>query len=294
MKLQNQITNALSKNPTSAPVAGQESTTIGFHSPPTLPPLTILVFAVACGLSVSNVYYAQPLLDAIASDFKISHAAIGLVVTFTQIGYGLGLLLVVPLGDLLDRRRLILGQLWLSALALIMVGSAPTATVFMAGMMAVGLLAVVVQVLVAFAATLATPAERGHVVGVVTSGVVIGILLARTVAGVLADLAGWRSVYFVTATLMLLMGGILFWVLPHHENADRPANYGQLLRSMLSLFVQEPLVRVRAGLAFFIFASFSILWTSMVLPLSAPPLSLSHTEIGLWALSYSYSVQGVW
>ncbi len=138
-----------------------------------------LLFAAACGLSVANIHFAQPLLDAMAHDLSMSHASIGIVVTVTQIGYALGLILIVPLGDLLDRRRLIVGQAILPTVALVIVGFAHTRDVLLASMVAVGLLAVVVQVLVAFAADLAAPAERGSVVGVVTSGGVIGILLAH-------------------------------------------------------------------------------------------------------------------
>ncbi len=158
-----------------------------------------LLFSVACGLAVANVYFAQPLLDTIADTFGISHANVGIVITVTQIGYGVGLLLVVPLGDLLDRRRLILGQSLLSVLALLAVAFAPTGVALLAGMAMVGLLAVVTQVLVAYAAHLADPSERGRIVGVVTSGIVIGILLARSVSGTLSDLFGWRSVYLVSA-----------------------------------------------------------------------------------------------
>ncbi len=152
-------------------------------------------------------------------------------------------------------------------------------------MIAVGLLAVVVQVLVAFTATLAAPTERGHAVGLVTSGVVIGILAARFVAGLLADLGGWRSVYLTSALLMLGMAVLLFRILPRHAPKTTPESYGALLRSMPALFLQEPILRVRAVLALLIFATFSTLWTAMVLPLSAPPLSLSHTQIGLFGLA---------
>lgn len=138
-----------------------------------LPRITTLIFAIAAGLSVSNIYFAQPLLDSMAQDFGISPAAIGLVVTLTQAGYGLGLIFIVPLGDLVDRRRLIVGQGFLSAIALVAVATARTEAILLASMAAVGLLAVVVQVLVSFAATLATPAERGKAVGTVTSGVVM-------------------------------------------------------------------------------------------------------------------------
>ncbi|WP_237763075.1 MFS transporter [Paenibacillus sp. A3] len=243
-----------------------------------------LLFAIACGLAVANVYYAQPLLDAMASELGIDRAAVGVVITATQICYALGLLMLVPLGDLVNRRKLIVGQMLLSVLALIAVGTASTAAVLLAGMGAVGLLAVVTQTLVAYASTLAAPSERGRVVGLVTSGVVIGILLARTVAGTLTDLAGWRSVYFVSAGLTVLMAGLLFRVLPRKDHGKVPMTYPQLLRSVFALFVQEPVLRIRGILAMLIFASFSVLWTSLVLPLSSPPLSLSHTAIGSFGL----------
>ncbi|MFC3748334.1 MFS transporter [Paenibacillus sp. GCM10012306] len=243
-----------------------------------------LLFAIACGLAVSNIYYAQPLLDTLASEFSISHSSIGVVITITQICYAFGLLLLVPLGDLLNRRKLIVSQMILSVLALITVGFAPGITVLFIGLAIVGLLAVVTQVLVAFAATLAAPAERGRIVGLVTSGIVIGILLARTVAGVLTDLAGWRSVYLFSAGMMTIIALILLRILPA-EPRRATLSYPQLLRSVLALFVQERILRVRAVLALLIFMAFSILWTSLVLPLSAPPFSLSHTAIGAFGLA---------
>ncbi|MEC0269524.1 MFS transporter [Paenibacillus anseongense] len=244
-----------------------------------------LLFAIACGLAVANIYYAQPLLDAISSVFGITHSSVGIVITITQVSYALGLLLLVPLGDLLNRRWLIAGQMLVSVLALIVVGTAPTSMVLFIGIAVVGLLAVVTQTLVAFAATLAAPAERGRAVGVVTSGIVIGILLARTFAGVLTDLAGWRSVYLLSALLTLIMACVLFRVLPHYEHKRESLSYLQLLRSLLTLFAQERILRIRAALALMIFAAFSIFWTSLVLPLSAPPLSLSHTSIGALGLA---------
>ncbi|WP_231573483.1 MFS transporter [Paenibacillus sp. FSL H7-0737] len=244
-----------------------------------------LLFSIACGIVVANIYYAQPLLDAISNEFGISHSFVGLVITITQIFYALGLLLLVPLGDLLNRRWLIAGQMLLSVLALIVVGTATSSIVLFIGIAAVGFLAVVTQTLVAFAATLAAPAERGRVVGVVTSGIVIGILLARTFAGVLMDLAGWRSVYLVSAVLTLIMACVLFRVLPNYEHKRESLSYLQLIRSMFTLFAQERTLRIRAALAMMIFTAFSILWTSLVLPLSAPPFSLSHTAIGAFGLA---------
>ena len=252
---------------------------------PSLSRSTVLLFAVAAGLSVANVYFAHPLLDALAREFHIGHASVGIVVTATQAGYALGLLFLVPLGDLLDRRRLIVGQLLFSVLALIVVALSPTVGVLVVGMVTVGLLAVVVQTLVAFAATLAAPAERGRVVGTITSGVILGILLARVVAGILVDLAGWRAVYLSSAVVTLLMAGALFRVLPHHEHTGSRPSYPHLLRSVFALFVEEPILRIRAGIAMLIFAAFSVFWTSLVLHLSAPPLSLSHTAIGMFGLA---------
>lgn len=245
----------------------------------------LLVFAVTCGASVANIYYAQPLLDAIAESFAIEPAAVGLVVTLTQIGYAAGLIFIVPLGDLVDRRRLVIGQTLLSAVALVVIASAPSAAILFLGMMSLGLLAVVVQVLVALSATLARPAEQGRVVGLVTSGVVVGILSARFVAGVLADMGGWRAVYFASAGLMLLMAVLLVRMLPRDIPVAATERYGAVLKSIPRLFLCDPVLRLRAGLAFLIFASFSTLWTGMVLPLRAEPFGLSHTVIGLFGLA---------
>ena len=188
----------------------------------------ILLFAAACGMSVANIYFAQPLLDQLSVEFGIEHSIIGIVITITQIFYGLGLLLLVPLGDLLNQRRLIIGQMLLSMIALVIVGTAPTSTVLFVGMALVGLLAVVTQTLVAFAATMAAPAERGRVVGMVTSGIVIGILLARSIAGIVTDLAGWRAVYLVSAVLLLLIVCMFARVLPPIEREVRSLSYPQL------------------------------------------------------------------
>jgi len=245
----------------------------------------ILLFAAACGMSVANIYFAQPLLDQLSVEFGIEHSIIGIVITITQIFYGLGLLLLVPLGDLLNQRRLIIGQMLLSMIALVIVGTAPTSTVLFVGMALVGLLAVVTQTLVALAATMAAPTERGRVVGIVTSGIVIGILLARSIAGIVTDLAGWRAVYLVSAALLLFIVCMFARVLPHMEREVKSLSYPQLLGSVITLFVQERMLRIRSVLALLIFADFSILWTSLVLPLSAPPLSLSHSAIGAFGLA---------
>ncbi|MBJ6760676.1 MFS transporter [Myxococcaceae bacterium JPH2] len=264
--------------------SGVAETRAGVGAAPPLARSVVLLFAVACGLAVANVYYAQPLLQAMALELGIPSASIGVVVMVTQAGYGLGLLLLVPLGDVVERRRLIVGQLLVSVGALLLVGFAPSRGWLLVGMAVVGLLAVVTQVLVAFAATLASPEQRGTVVGTVTSGVVLGILVARTVSGGVSDLAGWRAVYLFSALLTLGMAAALFRVLPRHAPPKETPSYSRLLRSVFDLFAQERLLRVRGVLALLIFAAFSTFWTSLVLPLSAPPLSLSPTQVGLFGL----------
>ncbi|WP_442818507.1 MFS transporter [Streptomyces sp. NBC_01320] len=245
----------------------------------------VLLFAVACGAAVANVYFSQPLLVTIGHDLAMSPALVGSVVTLTHVGYGLGLFFLVPLGDMADRRRLIVAQLLLLVAALAVVASAPTAAILLAGIAATGLLAVVTQTLVAFAASLAPPAERGRVVGLVTSGVVIGILLARTASGLMADLAGWRSVYLASAALTALLALVLHRVLPHHgDTPPTTLRYGKLLRSTITLFARERLLRLRALFALLTFAAFSTLWSSVALPLSEAPYSLSHSAIGALGL----------
>jgi len=222
----------------------------------------------------------------------MDHASVGIVISLTQIGYGLGLLLLVPLGDLFNRRRLIVGQMLLSVVALLVTALAPSSAWLLMGLAGVGLLAVVTQVLVAYAAHLAAPGERGQVVGTVTSGIVVGLLLARSVAGGMADLAGWRSVYLLSSGLTLVMALALWRVLPKHEPTKMRQPYGALIVSVFTLFKEEKVLRDRAVLAMLIFAAGTVLWTPLVLPLSAPPLSLSHTEIGLFGLAGAASALG--
>ncbi|MFI7322265.1 MFS transporter [Streptomyces venezuelae] len=259
-----------------------------------LSPGIVLLFALACGASVANVYFSQPLLVTMGHDLAMSPALIGSVVTLTHVGYGLGLFFLVPLGDRVDRRRLVAVQLLCLVGALSLVATARTAGMLLAGMAATGLLAVVTQTLVAFAASLAPAARRGRVVGLVTSGVVVGILLARTASGVLADLAGWRSVYLASASLTALLALVLHRVLPRDRaypsgsdtagTRTAPLRYGELLLSTVTLFARERLLRLRALFCLLVFAAFSTLWSSVALPLSEAPYSLSHSAIGALGL----------
>ncbi|RZS76292.1 MFS transporter [Pseudobacter ginsenosidimutans] len=250
-----------------------------------LPRSTIFLFAIACGISVANVYYAQPLLDAMSRQFNITEASAGIIITATQIGCALALIGLVPLGDMLNRRKLLIGQLIALVLALVLVITAKTKPVLLTGMAALGLLGTAMtQGLLAYAATLARPSQRGRVVGAAQGGVVVGLLLARTVAGLLADIWGWRSVYILSAILAGMMILVLYKRLPDAPVAAVKQSYWSLLRSMYTLFIREPVLRTRSILAMFMFAVFSAFWTTMVLPLSGPPHELSHTMIGSFGL----------
>lgn len=244
-----------------------------------------LLLAITSAMAVATVYFAQPLLESMAADLGVAQQQIGWVVGATQAGYALGLLLIVPLGDLIDRKRLLLGQLLFSALALVGVGMAPNWGMLLVALAITGLMAVMVQIMVAHAASLASPGEQGQAVGTVTSGVVLGILLARLVAGGLADLAGWRSVYLVAAGLLMLLALVLWHSLPGGQPLVHRPGYRALIVSQFRLYREDRLLRQRGVFGVLIFAAFSVLWSAMVMPLSAAPLALSHTEIGLFGLA---------
>ncbi|ARU06637.1 MFS transporter [Comamonas serinivorans] len=255
------------------------------HSEASLPRSQLGLLAVASGLSVANVYYAQPLLDALALDFGISQAMVGGVVTATQLGCALALLLLVPLGDRMDRRRLLTVQVLALVAALMSVGLARSAPMLLVGMLGVGLLGTAMtQGLIAYAASAAAPHEQGRVVGAAQGGVFIGLLLARVFAGGVSDLAGWRGVYVCAAVLMLALALPLWRRLPALPLASQTMPYRRLIASMLTLLRQDRVLQVRGMLALLMFAAFNIFWSALVLPLSAAPYHFSHTAIGAFGL----------
>lgn len=246
---------------------------------------TVFLFACASGTSVANVYYAQPLLDALAAEFAIAPAAIGGVVSATQLGCALALLLLVPLGDLVERRRLMLVQALALAGALLLVAGAPSSLALLAAMLLTGLLGTAMtQGLIAYAASAARAHERGRVVGAAQGGVLLGLLLARVVSGVIGDLAGWRSVYACSALAMLALAPLLWRRLPRVGRTAGALSYPRLIGSVFVLLRQDRVLRVRGILALCMFAALNIFWSALVLPLSAPPHGMSHTAIGAFGL----------
>lgn len=249
-----------------------------------LSPALILLMSVATGLAVASNYYAQPLLDTIARAFNLSASSAGFIVTAAQLGYAAGLLFLVPLGDMFERRMLIVSMTLLAAGGMLITASSQSLTMMIIGTALTGLFSVVAQILVPLAAPLASPEKRGKVVGTIMSGLLLGILLARTVAGLLASLGGWRTVYWVASVLMVVMALALWRGLPKVKQENH-LNYPQLLASVFSLFTQDKLLRTRALLGCFTFANFSILWTSMAFLLAAPPFNYSEGVIGLFGLA---------
>jgi predicted MFS family arabinose efflux permease len=243
----------------------------------------VVLMAIAGGASVANLYYAQPLLDVIAESLGVSQESAGLVVTFTQVGYLVGILALVPFGDTVERRRYVPRVLVIAAVALTATAAAPSLPAMAVALVVVGVTSVGAQLLIPFAATLARDDERGTVMGIVMSGVLLGVLLARTVSGLLAELGGWRLVYACAAALMLTLAVVLSRALPWHTPAQR-TGYRGLLGSVARLVRSEPLLRRRMLLSFLGFANFTILWTSLTFLLSDPPFDYSEGTIGLFGL----------
>lgn len=243
-----------------------------------------LLFAVGGGAAVGNLYWAQPLLDEIAADLHASSSLAGLLVTVTQVGYALGILLVVPLGDVLDRRRLVPGVLVASAVALLLAAVAPSFGALLGALGLVGLTTVAGQLLTPLAGDLADPAARGRVVGTVASGMLTGILVSRTVSGLVAQVAGWRAIYVVAAVAALVLAVLLRRAIPHLDRRDR-VPYPRLIGSVFRAVAHHRSVQVTLVLGASAFAVFTMFWTALTFLLSAPPFGYSPAAIGLVGLA---------
>lgn len=243
----------------------------------------VLVMAVSTGMAVANIWYAQPLLNTLARAFGVGNGTAGFIVTMTQLGYAAGLALFVPLGDLVEQRRLIVVMSVGTALALFLAAAAPGLDLFLAASLLIGVTAVVAQVLVPMAAHLAADHERGRVVGRVMAGLLLGILLARTVSGYVSDALSWRAVFWLAGAWMMAQALILWRMLPRRLGETR-LPYRALLGSVLALFREEPLLRRRCVYGAVGMASFSALWTALSFLLAGPPYHYSNTVIGLFGI----------
>ncbi len=245
---------------------------------------TILLLAAACGLLAANIYYAQPLIKPIAESLGLAPQASGLIVTMTQIGYGLGLFFVVPLADLAENRRLVLVCVGLCAGALAAAALATSWPAFLACAGAIGLGSVAVQILIPLSAHLAPDATRGRVVGAVASGLMIGVMGARPVGSFIASVASWRTVFAASAVVMVVLGLVLSRKLPVRAPQVR-MSYGALIVSMARLAAATPILRLRAFYQSCLFGAFSLFWTTTPLLLAAPDYRMTQRGIALFALA---------
>lgn len=243
----------------------------------------IFLFALAGGAAVGNLYWAQPLLANIAEAYGISTGSAGILVTVTQIGYALGVFLIVPLGDVVDRRRMIPAMMLCSVVALVTSASAPNFALLVASLFAVGVTTVTGQLLTPLASDLVEPERRGRVVGTIVSGLLTGILLSRTISGVVGDLFGWRAIYWLAAAVSTLMAVLLAMSIP--ADAERAKiRYRALLSSAIGVVRRHRVVRVTLVLGATAFSVFTMFWTGLTFLLSAQPFAYSLTQIGLVGL----------
>ncbi|MFC9912880.1 MFS transporter [Streptomyces sp. NPDC059862] len=247
-------------------------------------PARTLIFAIAAGLAVGNLYWAQPLIEIIASSLDVPSSSAATLVTVTQVGYALGIFLLVPLGDVLNRRRLIPLVLALSAAMLLGAALAPTFPLLLAALGGVGLTTVGAQLLVPLASELAEPERRGRVVGAVASGILIGILLSRTISGLVADLLSWRAIYVIAAAAAITLAAVLRAVIPPLEPRE-PVPYPRLLGSVFTTVARYRAAPPTLILSAAAFTVFSMFWTSTTYLLTAAPFSYSAGQIGLLGLA---------
>jgi predicted MFS family arabinose efflux permease len=246
------------------------------------PGLTVL-FAVASGAAVGNLYWAQPLLDAIAHDFHAAPAEAGWLVTATQLGYAVGILLIVPLGDVLDRRRLIAVMMLASVVVLLACALAPSFVFLLVALCLLGVTTITGQILTPLAGDLAEERQRGRVLGTVVAGILTGILASRTISGLVATLGGWRAVYAGAAVVVVVLGVLLWRTLPPLERKAR-VPYPKLIASVGAVIVKERAVRWTLALSTTGFAAFTLFWTSLTFLLAGPPFHYPVAAIGLFGL----------
>lgn len=243
----------------------------------------VLIMAIASGATVANLYYNQPLLALLAEEFHVAAPSVGWIPTLTQVGYATGMLLFVPLGDLVERRRLIVTMLGCTSVALALAALSPNLLWLIGTSFAIGTTAIAAQILVPFAAQLAKPQERGKVVGTVMSGLLIGILLARTLSGFVGATLGWRWMYWLASGLMVGLAIVLSRVLPHSQPSLRLSYLG-LMRSLFRLVPEQPVLRQVAWIGALSFGAFSAFWSTLAFLLQQPPYGYGSEVAGLFGL----------
>lgn len=254
-----------------------------------------ILFAVCSGLAIGNLYWAQPLLVQIMNGFGLPAANGGLLVTATQIGYAMGILFILPLGDFVRRKRMIAIVMVLSVIALVSCAISPSFIILSLSLFSMGLVTISGQIILPLAGDLSREDERGHIVGIVSSGITTGILFSRFASGIIAGFWGWRSVYVIAAALNLVMVLVMIYVLPEIPAKSKFKSYGKLLASVFTTFKNHgslPNILLHSGLIFGLV--FNIFWTSLTFLLSTEPFNYNTFQIGLVSLAgLSAAVFGV-
>ena len=252
---------------------------------------TLWVMTVATGLVVANLYYSQPLLDIIARTYHVSNGAAGNIAMLTQIGYATGMLFLIPLGDMLKRKKLIIADFGLIVLALLLAAFAPSFAVLMIASFLIGFTSIIPQLIIPMAAHLSKPEERGKTVGQVMSGLLIGILLSRTISGYVGAHYGWQVMFMIAAVLMLLLWVIIYFLFPEIEPQYK-GTYVKLMRSLITLIRTEPLLRLAAIRGFLCYACFGAFWTTLIFLLRQPQFNLDSQAAGLFGLVGAFGALG--
>ena len=251
-------------------------------------PLTrslILLLSITCGVVVANMYYIQPIGTKVATSLSVSTSAVGILTMLTQLGYALGLLFSVPLGDVVDRPKLIIRMAALSAISLLAAFFAPSFTLFACASFLIGLLSIVPQIIIPYGAVLAGPKARGKVMGTLLSGLLVGILLSRTVSGIVASLFSWRMIYLFALVLVAVLTGLLYWKMPRTTVATtKTVSYVDSLKSLPHLVRTQRLLREAAISGFFMFGTFSIFWSTLIFYISSPAYHWGTFEAGILAI----------
>ncbi|MEH2401831.1 MFS transporter [Nostoc sp.] len=244
---------------------------------------TVLALAIACGLAVANVYYNQPLLADMGRSLNISVQQVGFIPTLTQTGYAVGLLLLVPLGDMMERRWLIIIMLSLLACALVVEATAPNVVWLSVSSFVVGFCSIVAHLVIPLVAHLTHPSERGKAIGMLLSGMILSVLLARSVSGIIGEYFGWRAVYGISAGVMLVLALVIQGRIPQSKPSS-PLSYQQLMQSLVQLVREQPVLREAALNVALVFAAFNATWVTLVFLLESPAYNYDSRVAGLFGL----------
>ncbi|CAA9448364.1 MAG: Uncharacterized MFS-type transporter [uncultured Pseudonocardia sp.] len=260
---------------------------------PGAPRSFVLLLSVTCAVTVANLYYLQPLLGTIAADLRTDESSVGVVSGALQLGYAAGLLLIVPLGDIVTRRRLVPGLLAVDAVALAAMALAPSLAVLAVAAVTVGVSSVAVQILVPYAATVATESQRNRVLSALLSAMLLGVLLSRVVAGLVAEVFGWRGIFAVGAGAMVV-ATVTMWRTLDRSAGEVSIGYAEQMRAIVELVRCEPVLRRRSLVGAGVYGAFNVLWTTIAFLLAFPPFGFTEAGIGVFALVGVAGVAGAY